>query len=204
MPTKTFLNLNKEKQDLIIKEAIKEFSNKLYSEVSLNQIIKKSKISRGSFYMYFNDKRDLYLYIMDKFINDFDKLLINKLKSNNRDLFTTFLNLINIFDSDLLKSKNYKFIENIFRNKNYLIENKILQKPDKKIDEIIFENIDVSFLNIQKKDDIMDLIHIIILLYMNSITALIHNPDCKYKIKQKFIGEINLLKRVFYKKGENL
>jgi len=41
-----------------------EFSNANYNTASINQICKKSNIPKGSFYQYFEDKLDLYVYIM--------------------------------------------------------------------------------------------------------------------------------------------
>jgi len=65
IPTKTFENLPKEKQDRIINASITEFSKRSFDDSKLSNIIKESKIPRGSFYQYFIDKRDLYLYIME-------------------------------------------------------------------------------------------------------------------------------------------
>lgn len=65
IPTKTFENLSKEKQNRIINASIKEFSKRSFEEAKLSNIIKESKIPRGSFYQYFKDKRDLYLHIME-------------------------------------------------------------------------------------------------------------------------------------------
>lgn len=64
MPRETFFNLPKDKRDHIITAAIKEFSQAGYSTASTNQICKKSGIPKGSFYQYFTDKLDLYVYIM--------------------------------------------------------------------------------------------------------------------------------------------
>lgn len=64
MPNQTFFNLPEEKRQLIIRVAIEEFSNYSYSEASINQICKKGKIPKGSFYQYFPDKLTLYIYVM--------------------------------------------------------------------------------------------------------------------------------------------
>lgn len=64
MPKSTFYNLSEEKQKKIFDAAIDEFSERRFSDASINQIIKMAEIPRGSFYQYFNDKEDLYLYII--------------------------------------------------------------------------------------------------------------------------------------------
>jgi TetR/AcrR family transcriptional regulator len=64
MPKETFLNLPDNKRNLIIQAAIEEFSKAGYNTASINQICKRSNIAKGSFYQYFEDKLDLYVYIM--------------------------------------------------------------------------------------------------------------------------------------------
>jgi AcrR family transcriptional regulator len=70
MPTKTFLNLDKEKKARIVDSALKEFSDRAYEHVNISDIIKKAKIPRGSFYQYFNDKEDLYFYLIEIIRNE--------------------------------------------------------------------------------------------------------------------------------------
>lgn len=64
MPQETFFNLPDDKRSLIISAAMDEFSKADYNTASINQICNKSNIAKGSFYQYFADKLDLYVYIM--------------------------------------------------------------------------------------------------------------------------------------------
>ncbi|PRX34749.1 TetR family transcriptional regulator [Orenia metallireducens] len=64
MPTDTFFNLPQEKQDRIIAVAIDEFANYAYHNSTINRIVEKAEIAKGSFYQYFNGKKDLFKYIM--------------------------------------------------------------------------------------------------------------------------------------------
>ena len=65
MPSKTFLNLSEKKRNMIIQAAIKELASVPFAETSINKIVKDAGISRGSFYMYFEDKYDLTLYLIE-------------------------------------------------------------------------------------------------------------------------------------------
>ena len=56
MPKEAFFKLKNSKKEKIILAARYEFSNLSYDEVSINDIVKRSGISRGSFYLYFEDK----------------------------------------------------------------------------------------------------------------------------------------------------
>lgn len=66
IPKTTFNNLNEEKQKRVFEAALDEFSQKSYSEATLSNIIKLAGIPRGSFYQYFDDKLDLYKYVINK------------------------------------------------------------------------------------------------------------------------------------------
>lgn len=64
MPTERFLNLPEEKRETIKHAIIQELLRVPYENVSINQIIRTAGISRGSFYTYFQDKRDSFAYIL--------------------------------------------------------------------------------------------------------------------------------------------
>ncbi len=64
MPNTSFFNLIEDKRNLVISVALEEFSTANYDSASINQICKNSNIAKGSFYQYFTDKLDLYVYVM--------------------------------------------------------------------------------------------------------------------------------------------
>lgn len=203
MPTLTFLQLNQEKREKIEKSAIKEFSTRLYQDASLNQIIKDAEISRGSFYMYFEDKKDLYLHLLDKYLSLFDIKIKDSLETNDNDLIGGFRSFFRSFHSNIINMDDYLFIANIFKNRNYFIENKLLsKKPNRDLVTFIYKNINKEKLNITKEEDIIRLIHIILLLSMNYLTSIVYNPKEKDLIEKEYDMELSLLKSAFYKEEE--
>ena len=71
MPTERFNKLPEEKKKAIRDAAMEECIRVPFEKVSINKIIQNAGISRGSFYTYFEDKRDLVRYI---FSDTADKL----------------------------------------------------------------------------------------------------------------------------------
>jgi AcrR family transcriptional regulator len=63
MPSPTFFNLPDQKRESLIEIAIDEFSNHDYDSASISRIVHRAGIAKGSFYQYFQDKKDLYLYL---------------------------------------------------------------------------------------------------------------------------------------------
>lgn len=64
MPKDTFYRLPEEKKAEIIYAALVEFAQYAFKDASINRIIKAAGIPRGSFYQYFVNKQDLYLYLL--------------------------------------------------------------------------------------------------------------------------------------------
>lgn len=97
MPKDTFTNLGDEKKRNIFDAAVQEFSTRRFSEASINQIIKTAGISRGSFYQYFNDKEDIYLYmIMEIGKEKLEVLSHTEPLSPEADLFDTLLHMTRV------------------------------------------------------------------------------------------------------------
>ncbi len=64
MPTDTFFNLPEDKRTELVTVMLEEFAADEYLRVSVNRIVEKAGISKGSFYQYFEDKKDSYLYLV--------------------------------------------------------------------------------------------------------------------------------------------
>lgn len=116
MPTQTFFNLDQERQQKILRIALAEFANNGYEVVSVNKIVAKSEIAKGSFYQYFDDKKDLYLYLIEvaaqkkiRYLNNYQEQL------QGNDFFEDISKLM-IFGSkfDLLNPLYSKLINNAF------------------------------------------------------------------------------------------
>lgn len=93
MPSSTFLNLPTEKQEKLLEAATREFSHKPFNEASINQIIKEAGIPRGSFYMYFQDKEDLFRYLLKGYVDQLFMLLEEFLLRVRGDIFQALLDL---------------------------------------------------------------------------------------------------------------
>lgn len=64
MPKQTFYNLPREKRETIVNAAIEEFAQYGLENASTNRIVENSGISKGSFYQYFEDKQDVFMYLL--------------------------------------------------------------------------------------------------------------------------------------------
>ena len=93
MPSDTFFRLPPQKRETLLACAREEFARVSYPEASINRIIHNAHIPRGSFYMYFTDKADLFFYLMDRFADRLAGQLGQLLEQEKGDLFATVLAL---------------------------------------------------------------------------------------------------------------
>ena len=78
----------------ILECSMEIFSKKGYYETHVEEIIKKAKVGKGTFYRYFKNKENLFHSLLLKFLDDWeDSVFINpsKLRNNNIDDFFRLL-----------------------------------------------------------------------------------------------------------------
>lgn len=186
MPKQTFLNLPSEKQTIIIEISKKEFSNNLFENVSINKIIKEAGISRGSFYTYFNDKEDLYKFLIENHHEKMQKITIQVL-SNSSNLKESFLKLYDEILEEL--EKDNTFIKNLFLNSNIKNENIMTINSNCSEKQTMIKNL----INIINKDNIKSNIPLDLIIEMHFgllVSSIImsikeHNKDSRDKLIKK-------------------
>jgi AcrR family transcriptional regulator len=128
MPKQTFFNLSDSKQQRIIDAALEEFGSHVYLKTSINRIIKKADISKGSFYQYFSNKKDLYKYILDQVTDAKMKFLGEKLQNYQQLEFFELLR--NLFIAGIQFKKEYPLYSEI--------GNRILNSNNQSLKEEIY------------------------------------------------------------------
>lgn len=90
MPKKTFFNLSQERQKQIIHISLKEFSAHNFETSSMNKIISEIGVAKGSFYRYFENKKDLYLFLLDYALNKKIDYLEKYIDTSKDDFFEIY------------------------------------------------------------------------------------------------------------------
>ena len=174
LATKTFENLNIEKKQKIIDAAIEEYARNVPEHINIQNIIKEAGIPRGSFYQYFNNKDDLYIYIIN-YISDEKQLYF---KENDLIIDQSFMSYIEqiyvlgyafmmshprlqIAGKNMMSSDYYLKFE-IFKNAKQMAFdfylNKIIEDQNKnlinpKIEPKLLTTLIVNFMDVQKYNE---------------------------------------------------
>lgn len=107
MPSKRFEKLSDTKREKIIWAIINEFVESGYDGASINSVIKKADISRGSFYTYFENKDDMFAYVMDSFTDIAMDFMLKILAETGGDVIDMIIKLYDTHE-DIKKEKTGK------------------------------------------------------------------------------------------------
>ena len=104
MCSETFLRLPEEKRTRFLDAAWEEFTQVPFTDASINKIVLRARIPRGSFYQYFTDKKELFSYLLKGMMDFFLKEYAAMLRQAEGDFFET---QIRCFDRVLLEKNTH-------------------------------------------------------------------------------------------------
>lgn len=93
MPKPTFINLQKNKKTKFLAVALDEFASNDYDHASITRIVKVLNIAKGSVYQYFENKKDLYLYLLDQATKKRQEYVKPLLKNPPSDFYELIIQL---------------------------------------------------------------------------------------------------------------
>jgi Transcriptional regulator len=188
MPTELFFTIDPDKRNRIITASLKEFSSHLYHEASINQIIQEADISRGSFYKYFEDKDDLYFFIINQIISTTaHAFLKDYIKTQPVDVFSVFKALF-VYNLSLVSEGKYQaFFENLYLGMNYKLQQKLKIIFDKLRKELLEEQMN-NIMNASgyEKKYFLELMNIVELINRDLLTIKIANHLDDQKILETY------------------
>lgn len=133
MPTTTFYNLPDKKKNRIVKAAVEEFAQNGYTKASITRIVNEADIAKGSYYQYFEDKEDLYKYILKKAVEKKLKYVKEELNDFNEGDFFEYWRKLNIASLKYAEAnfKLAKVASNFVKNKKQEFNSLIIDEYKK-------------------------------------------------------------------------
>ena len=209
MPKPLFFHISDEKQNKFLNAAIDEFTSKTFEQVSVNTIIKKAGISRGSFYTYFDNLDELFNYIFQS-IREERLAYAKNLAANFNGNFFDFIKLLFIHDFDAFsETGKYSLFKNYI---HYIQSSKKLSLKDafisKSIDTFLKHNVFNSKNKIDKlslkKEELGDLIEVIFLIMINTFLKSENENLTTEETINLFKQRMDYLQFGVIKKGNNI
>lgn len=193
MPSKTFLNLPEEKRQKLLKAATDEFSNTSFFDASINKIINNANISRGSFYMYFEGKEELFEYILDSYSSNLIEIVKKELINSNGDLRESFINL---YDELLIRISKIKY--KIFFRNVFLFLNLKREKIENK-GKILFEEVKFYISTYNIKDADLNFVFLVLMHNLFFCIADALRTGKKEETKDVYLKKLDMICYGFYK-----
>lgn len=114
MPKPTFFRLPEEKQQRLMDAAVKEFTRAPFAKASVSNIIQTAGIPRGSFYQYFEDKQDIFFYMLEQIGDTIGSRMEVILDENNGQLMLSIRKFFNYIIDSILGGEQGQLFQNIF------------------------------------------------------------------------------------------
>ena len=198
MPTKTFLNLPKEKKLRILRAAKKEFSRVPLDKAVIANIVKEAEIPRGSFYQYFENVEDLFVYLIHYMYGIDKKKFIKYLKEADNDVYEALKLKFSHTIDKLTIEENRQFRLNImaaiFNDKStYDIVVPKIMEPGTEVDLTYFP------LEVQKSKNSQSLLNIIKMIGKTCLEKYLIKAVSEEEIKNNYNDYIDFVKVSFNK-----
>lgn len=171
MPSTTFYNLPAEKRERLLSAARAEFARAPYEEASVNRMIRAAGIPRGSFYMYFTDKEELFRFLMEAYSGMLSDWMGAQLAQNGGDLFAAFLALFDFIQANR-ESVPFQELAAILHRNRQMQPGLLLEglRPGAVL-ERLRPQVDLSRLDLRAETDLADLFRLLAISTLGALTA---------------------------------
>ncbi|MGY3777508.1 TetR/AcrR family transcriptional regulator [Isobaculum melis] len=201
MPKETFNNLSEDKKERIMEAARKEFSLHPLHEASVANIIKDLGISRGSFYKYFENLEELYIYFYHKVKIDFHQLIFESIAEKKGDLFAGLELFFERMVHKLLDDEYAAYFKMTFTHMDYEIGNKLTpelyatgQHHQPTTSDQLIASIQMDRLKLKSEVELFKFIKMLMSILHELLNEALTNDWSKEKILAEFQLRMNWLR----------
>ena len=196
MASETFFRLPEEKRNRFIDAAWEEFARTRFADVSINQIIKKARIPRGSFYQYFLDKDDLFAYLLEEVRNYVKEEYRRVLRDNGGDVFQAQLDCFDRFASkDLTLDPVLERCVSFVRNNQGLDLQKLLPtRPGQRLLDGVWDLMDLSGLRSQDPEFVRNTCCLLMAALGGALMDVMLRPEDRWQYRADLAAKLDIIK----------
>lgn len=206
MPKQTFFNLSEQKRKKLLESAEMEFTRAPLFEASIANIIKTAGISRGSFYQYFQDKEDLYFYLLEDKLKKGKIYFSGLLAKHHGDLIEALIELQNYFLLALSDEEEKQFLKNALLYTTHRVESSFTSIWDTYLDNQEFkkvgELINREYLNSTAEKELLHIFKMVSALAFNNLIEKTVKGLSDEEAMDSFKLSMSLLKQGIYKHND--
>lgn len=197
MPTETFARLPAEKRGRFLDAAWEEFTRAPFAETSINQIVRRAGIPRGSFYQYFADKEELFIYLMKEVQNRLVQSYAELIRDQGGDLFRAQLAAFDTaLDQCVGKDPAMERCARILRiNPGIDLQKMVRNLPGEHLLEKLCAELDVSAFS-QKEPPVVQQVFVLSLMALGSaVVDSIVQPQERNRYRRELEIRLEIIRR---------
>lgn len=202
MPSETFFRLSASKQERIMDAIKEEIAKAPFENFSIGNVIKNCNISRGSFYQYFNNKEDIYMYLIYGYQKQFFTHMKETLQSNGGNFFDMLEKTFRFAVRMLCYKDSKAFRHNLFCNMR--LYEMLWQKVDYAEDSLrnveqLRQYINIDLLKVNNGEELATLFDICMINALKDAAGIFMADDNEQKVLDIFLAKLALLKSAYEK-----
>lgn len=204
MPSERFYRLSEEKQSLIWKASMKEFISEPYEKVSINKIIRSAGISRGSFYTYFEDKRDLLSFLLEDTQRQWREFCLECLERTDGDIFSGMEAMME-YGMEFCKNNNlFRLHKNLIVYPDTFVSECMAEDMcvEQAVGDEFFRKVDYSKLRDNTDKGVITLVKLCTISMVAGFAEFYRNPEREEEIKEEYRRALSVLRDGAYKASE--
>lgn len=202
MPSETFFRLSASKQERIMDAIKEEIAKAPFENFSIGNVIKNCNISRGSFYQYFNNKEDIYMYLIYGYQKQFFTHMKETLQSNGGNFFDMLEKTFRFAVRMLCYKDSKAFRHNLFCNMR--LYEMLWQKVDYAEESLrnveqLRQYINIDLLKVNNGEELATLFDICMINALKDAAGIFMADDNEQKVLDIFLAKLALLKSAYEK-----
>lgn len=203
LPKQTFFNLPEHKKKKLLESAEMEFARVPLFEASIANIIRMAGISRGSFYQYFEDKDDIYIYLVDEKVKTAIIYFIGLLEKHNGDLIEALTEMYYYFLYSFSDEEEKHLLRNALLFTTYRVESSFTSMLEKYLQNEHFKLVEGLInkdrLNISEDKDLLHIFKLVSGLAFNNLIEKTVKGLTDEEAMESFKRSMYLIKHGIYK-----
>ena len=178
MPTTTFFRLPQEKRDRLLLAAEEEFTRVNFSDASINRIVQGAHIPRGSFYQYFNDKEDIFFFLLDSMRDSYILTLDAALTQANGNVFEMPLRMFDLLiaASGLPVPELEPCVKILKLNQSMDVQSLLSGKAEQILPQLLAK-VDRTLLRRQDDAFVFNIFHLLIFALVTAMLETLWDPE---------------------------
>ena len=204
MCSETFLRLPEEKRSRILNAAWEEFTRVSFADASINQIVRRAGIARGSFYQYFKDKEALAVYLLDEAWNYLADGYCEILRHLHGDIFALQPACYDRFvaqcsvECDLVLQRFLRFLR---INPGMDMQKVVSDRPLHVIFEKILPDVDCTMLRRTDKAFVFQVMTLLLMSLANVVVDCVMHPEDTARCRGELLERIDIIRAGSVKQG---